>query len=238
MYVLVLVSLVLAACTGTPPQPPSGTQTPTPTQTPTTTPKVEVVEKTVIVEVTKIIEVTTTPIPPTATPTVASATNTPLPTWTSVPPTVAFTAIPSPWVVNCGANLTPPENGQIFWSNFRQGNKDPYAVVFDPRQGGSPDHPALGWWWQPCLPTGPERKAHDVALILQPGNYRFTGPECRVWLNTDGAKPWEQGLLIIDRQNFLSVEISATLGTNPAESWIGVKCAESWATGFSFEKLP
>lgn len=174
---------------------------------------------------------TFTPVPPTATP-VPPATPTNVPTQAST----TGTGISS-WVANC-SNLQAPPNGQIFWSNLKNGSIDPYAVVYDPAQGGSPNHPALGWWYQPCLPTAQNRVAHDVAITLQPGQYKFTGPECMVWLNIDGKHPWEQGTLLINRQNVLSINILATSGTSPAESWIGVKCATSWASGFSFEKLP
>lgn len=179
-------------------------------------------------------------------------TTTPLPTATPVPPTPTVMATStrvlaessgsssSNWITNC-SNLTAPSGGgQIFWSNHRVSgkNNDPYAVVYDPSQGGSGDHPALGWYYQPCLPVGPDRNAHEVAIVLQPGNYRFTGPECRVWHNWDGKHPWEQGTLLINQQNLLSINIPATRGTNPAESWVAIKCSTSAASGFSFEKLP
>lgn len=180
-----------------------------------------VVKETVVVE--KIVEnVIATPLPATATP---------MPVLTE--------GDGSSWTPNCSV-LTAPSGGQIFWSNHRVSgkNNDPYAVVYDPKQGGSADHPALGWYYQPCLPAAPDRKAHEVALVLRPGNYRFTGPECRVWHNWDGNHPWEQGTLLINRQNILSINIPGTRGTNPAESWVAVKCTASAASGFSFEKLP
>lgn len=151
----------------------------------------------------------------------------------------ATAEITAPEVLNCGGDrgeMTVPANGQIFWSNLRNGSVDSYAVVFDPEQGGSSDHKAYGWWYQPCLPSGPERKAHEVAIILQSGKYRFTGPECRVWQNTDGNSPWEQGKLILSRQNVLSMSIAATAGAG-TEAWVAIKCVASWASGFSFERL-
>jgi len=130
---------------------------------------------------------------------------------------------------------TAPKGGQIFEASV---GGHCYDVVYDPLQGGSADHPALGWWHQTQLPAGPSRMTHNVAVTLQaPAKYRFTGPECRVWLNTDGNKPWEQGKLIIDRQNMLSIDIPQTIG-HKGEAWIAVKCLTSWASGFSFEKLP
>lgn len=183
----------------------------------------------------------TEPASPTWTP---SPTPTNTPTSTPVPPTPVSNLVPtapesstSGWVASCD-NLTAPQGGQIFWSNHRVGLKDPYAVVYDPAQGGSADHPALGWYYQPCLPAGPQRITHQVAIVLQPDRYRFTGPECSVWLNTDKNHPWEQGTLLINRQNMLSINISTTSGTSLAESWVAVKCMASWASGFSFEKLP
>lgn len=142
-------------------------------------------------------------------------------------------------VLACGegrGEMTIPAGGQIFWSNHRNGSIDPYAVVYDPTQGGSADHKAFGWWYQPCLPAGPDRQAHEVAITLQAGRHRFTGPECRAWLNADGNSPWEDGDLIISRQNVISMAIAATAGQG-TEAWIAVKCVASWASGFSFERL-
>lgn len=135
-----------------------------------------------------------------------------------------------------GRQETIPEGGQIYWSNHRSGNTDVYAVIYDPKQGGSSDHPAYGWWYQPCLPAGPDRIAHEVAMVLNEGSHRFTGPECRVWWNNDGNSPWEQGNLIISRQNVLAMMIEATAGAG-TEAWVGIKCVASWASGFSFERL-
>lgn len=135
-----------------------------------------------------------------------------------------------------GRSFQIPENGQIFWSSHRVGSVDNYAVVFDPHQGGSNDHPSFGWWWQPCLPSGPDREAHDVAIVLQAGQYRFTGPECRAWLNEDGKSAWEDGKMIVDHENIVSFNVKATQGHEP-EAWVAVKCVKSWASGFSFERL-
>jgi hypothetical protein len=155
-----------------------------------------------------------------------------------ISPTVAVPATTAPaWTLDC-KSLSAPPGGQVYWSNKRNGNTDPYAVVYDPSQGGSADHPALGWWYQPCLPSGPARLAHDVAIVLPPAEYRYTGPECTAYLNSDGKSPWEKGTIIINRQNVQSgLLIKATSGTSPAEAWVGIKCRTSWASGFSFEKL-
>jgi hypothetical protein len=109
-----------------------------------------------------------------------------------------------------------------------------YDVLFDPFQGGSSDHPPYGWYWQPNLPPPPEREAHEVAIILRaPARYRFIGPECQVFWNWDGNHPFQNGRLIVDRQNG-EVYITPTTGN---EAWIFVRCSASWAGGFSFEAL-
>lgn len=166
----------------------------------------------------------------------ASAMEAPVTTVSTAPAATAETTTSQ--VLDCGESrqTTVPDGGQIFWSNRRTGNTDVYAVVFDPTQGGSADHKAYGWWYQPCLPSGPERQAHEVAIILQSGKYRYTGPECKAWLNTNGDLPWEQGKLIISRQNVLSMIIDATTG-HGTEAWVAIKCVTSWASGFSFERL-
>lgn len=157
---------------------------------------------------------------------------------TSVPAPAPTAETTTSQVLACGEGreMTVPDGGQIFWSNHRSGNTDLYAVVYDPGQGGSSDHKPYGWWYQPCLPSGPDREDHEVAIVLQAGAHRFTGPECRAWLNEDGNSPWEQGELIISRQNVLSMTIAATAG-HGTEAWVAVKCVASWASGFSFERL-
>ena len=180
----------------------------------------------------------------------AQATYTPLPTQTAYPTQAALvnpTAVvqptptsvvvaptnapaPSSQVLTCsdGRQVSIPLNGQL----FKATGGDDYSVVYDPSQSGAADLPAKGWWWQPCLP-GPNRQAHEAAIILQQGNYRFIGPECQAWLNTDGNHPFEQGQLLVDRANNPNLAVPATTGYAP-EAWVFVRCRASDASGFSF----
>lgn len=137
-----------------------------------------------------------------------------------------------------GWNVEVPENGQLFpatvWVNNVAQSSDAYSVVYDPDQSGSMDLPAKGWWYQACLP-GENRQAHEVALTVVPGEYRFIGPECRVYLNQDGNHPFDQGQLLVNRQNIQRLTIPATTGAEN-ESWLFVRCNGGDASGFSFAK--
>lgn len=111
-----------------------------------------------------------------------------------------------------------------------------YDVKFDPCQGGSADHPALGWYYQPNLPSPASREAHEVAITMRgPATYRYTGPECSVYWNWDGNHPFDSGRLLIDRENKLDgIQLQPNSG---AEIWLFVRCNEGAASGFSFEAL-
>lgn len=139
--------------------------------------------------------------------------------------------------------LPPNSTGQIFWSNHHEvvdgRNVDPYAVIYDPAQGGSPDHAALGWYHQPCLPPADERQPHEVAMVVIPSDYRVTAPECNIWVRPDKVDDREadKGLLI-EHQNELTTTVQATLGTSPVEAWVFVRCRGGRASGFGLERLP
>lgn len=120
------------------------------------------------------------------------------------------------------------------WRNDVANKDSRYDIVFDPNQGGSPDHPAYGWYRQPALPSPENREAHEVALILRgPARYRFTGPECQVYWNYDNNHPFNTGRLIINASNG-EYTIQPTTGN---EAYIFVVCNAGWSSGFSFEAL-
>lgn len=148
----------------------------------------------------------------------------------SVAPTAGAPSGGSTTTLTCsdGSTVQIPLNGLL----FKATGGDDYNVVYDPSQSGAADLPPKGWWWQPCLP-GPNRQAHEVAITLQQGNYRFVGPECQAWLNTDGNKPFDQGTLLVNRANNPNLTVPATKSHEP-EAWIFVRCRASDASGFSF----
>ncbi len=167
---------------------------------------------------------------PTLTPNVVVVTATPEPTTPNV-------AEPTRQVTCSNGRVVPVLNGgQVFYAtvNGVNGHND-YLVVYDPLQSGYSDLQPNGWWYQPCLPF-PGREAHEVALTLHPGHYRFVGPECMVFHNYDGKHPFDTGTLLVDRANILSLRVEETLGKG--ESWIFVRCNRGDASGFSFAKLP
>lgn len=128
-----------------------------------------------------------------------------------------------------GRVIPVPVNGQLFPAN--DGKVD-YSVIYDPSQSGAADLKPLGWWYQPCLP-GVNKDAHSVPIILQAGYYRFIGPECAVYLNTDGNHPNEQGTILVNRANNPSLSVPNTTG-HGTEAWVYVTCRASDASGFSF----
>jgi hypothetical protein len=188
---------------------------------------------------------------PTATQEIKIVTTTPLPTQppTALPPTSQPTLVPPTQVVSTpqnasvqsaivscsdGRTLTVPFSGQVFKATVNGVNGDnDYVVIYDPSQSGASDIPANGWWYQPCLPA--HRVAHEVALTVIPGIYRFIGPECQVWQNTDGNHPFDQGTSLVSRQNVQRLTVPPTKGN---ESWLFVRCQTSDSSGFSFAKLP
>lgn len=120
------------------------------------------------------------------------------------------------------------------WSSGQPDDSDPYVVIYDPSQSGVVGRNPLGWWYQPLLPSANQRQAHEVALILQPGSYEFTGPSCSAWLNADGNSPFDRGRLIVDHANGV-FDVAATTGKN--ESWVFSRCDAGAASGFSFSRI-
>lgn len=185
------------------------------------------------------------PFDPTSTPVVQPApTQVPAPAPTQgppVPPAAQPTTPPAP-----PAPAPPPSGGVVFCSKtFPSGSvlfpvgkpsDDRYAVVFDPSQSGVAGRQPRGWYYQPCLPSSPERQSHELTLVLQPGQYDFTGPECVAWLNTTGtdSTAWEKGRLLVDHQNVV-INVPPTNGRN--ESWVAIRCRGGAASGFSFSRL-
>lgn len=131
-----------------------------------------------------------------------------------------------------GREVLVPINGQVFPFNVGGINDPNYYVVYDPSQSGAADLPPKGWWYQPCLP-GPHRDAHEGAIILQAGTYRYVGPECTVWHNWDGNHPFDQGRILVNRQNVEFLRVPSTAG-HGTEAWVFVRCQKSDASGFSF----
>jgi len=162
------------------------------------------------------------------------------------PPPVVATPASGTTTGNPGSNnpapqqVVPTGNKVVFpatvWRNNVPVKDTRYDVTYDPAQGGANDHPAYGWYYQPQLPSAATREAHEVALTLRgPASYRFTGPECQVFQNYDGQHPFDQGKLLIDRQNVLGgINLSPNNGN---EVWLFVKCNAGAASGFSFEAL-
>lgn len=218
----ILFSMLLSACSGV--NNPIGAPYVLPTaapvaQAPTATERVIVVTATnapTAIAAAPVVQPTATLVAPTA---------------TSVPtvqPTVAAARI-----VTCDAKSVPvPINGQVFEATVAGTKNHCYDMVYDPSQSGAADLPAKGWWYQPLLP-GPSREAHEVAITLQQGTYRFVGPECTVWLNYDGNHPFDQGKLLVERQNIDKLVVDATQN-HGTESWIFARCKASDASGFSF----
>jgi len=122
------------------------------------------------------------------------------------------------------------------WRSGKPEHDPRYDVFYDPSQGGSSDHPAYGWYYQKDLPSSSSREPHEVAIILQaPAKYRFTGPECQVWGNFDANHPFDQGELLLDREN-KEIFVQPTEGKEH-EAWIFIRCGGGAASGFSFEAL-
>lgn len=141
-----------------------------------------------------------------------------------------------PITLTCPDNrqIEVPADGQLFpatvWVNDQPIVSADFSWVYDPGQSGHPDLTANGWTYQPCLPSPDKRVFHEASLTLEPGIYRFTGPECRVWWN-DGDSPGREGRLLLDKENRLEVEVPETAN---GESWVFIECDESWAGGASF----
>lgn len=174
---------------------------------------------------------TQAPAPPAPTPVVAPAP--PAPTAVPAKPAPQPTPPPSSGGVSF-CNKTFPSGSVLF--PVGKPADDRYSVVFDPSQSGVAGREPRGWWYQPCLPPAAERQQHELSLVLVPGRYDFTGPECRAWLNTrgDDSTAWERGRIIVDRQNTV-VDVVPTNGRN--ESWVAVRCQGGAASGFSFSRI-
>lgn len=164
------------------------------------------------------------PAPPAPVPTAASPSK-PGPQPTAAPP-------PSGGVAFC--NKTFPQGSVLF--PVGKPSDDRYAVVFDPSQSGVAGRDPRGWYYQPCLPPATERQPHELILVIQPGKYDFTGPECNAWLNTrgDDSTAWEKGQTLVSKANVV-IDVASTAGRN--ESWIAVRCGGGAASGFSFSRL-
>lgn len=162
------------------------------------------------------------PAPPAPQPTTPSK---PGPQPTAAPP-------PSGGVAFC--NKTFPQGSVLF--PVGKPSDDRYAVVFDPSQSGVAGRDPRGWYYQPCLPPATERQPHELILVIQPGKYDFTGPECNAWLNTrgDDSTAWEKGQTLVSKANVV-IDVASTAGRN--ESWIAVRCGGGAASGFSFSRL-
>lgn len=131
-----------------------------------------------------------------------------------------------------GSTPAPAAQKVTFEATVNGQHDNAYDVVYDPDQSGAADLPAKGWWYQPNLP-GPHKQAHEVALTLQAGTYRYVGPECVVYHNWDGTHPFDQGKVLINRQNVEDLVVPATSG-HGNEAWVFVRCGASDASGFSF----
>ncbi len=184
-----------------------------------------------------------TPVPPTSVVLVVTPTSQPQVVIQSTPVVIVVTATtvnpPQPpansqpqsdIVCSDGRHIPIPPGGQAFPATVSGAPNTDYTVVYDPTQSGSSSLPAMGWWYQPCLPS--QRVAHEVAIILRPGTYKFVGPECAAWLNTDGTKPFDQGTPLVSYQNVETLTVPATSGKN--ESWVFVRCRGGASSGFSF----
>lgn len=169
---------------------------------------------------------TTPPAPPPA------STAAPAPAPTQAPrPAAQPTAVPPSGGINF-CNKTFPSGSVLF-----PVSKDArYNYVFDPSQSGVAGRQPLGWYYQPCLPPASERVPHELPLVMIPGRYDFTGPECTVWLNASGsdATASDKGQVLVDRANVV-IDVATTAGRN--ESWIFVRCNGGAASGSSFSRL-
>ncbi len=156
--------------------------------------------------------------------------------WGDSVPTITATAEASQTQTKVGKkNAAKVVFPAIVWRNGVANKDTRYDVVFDPAQSGSGDLLAKGWWYQPNLPAPKDREAFEVAIILQPGTYRFLGPQCRAWFNNDGQHPFDQGNLVINKQNVENFNAAATAG-HGTESWVFIRCDAGEASGFSFAR--
>lgn len=178
------------------------------------------------------------PAPTQGPPAPASA---PQPTTPPAAPAPVPTPAPQPTAAS------PPSGGVVAFCNktFPQGSvlfpvgkpsDDRYSIVFDPSQSGVAGREPRGWYYQPCLPPAAERQPHELPLVLQPGRYDFTGPECRAWLNTrgDDSTAWEKGQALVSKANVV-IDVAPTAGRN--EALVAVRCDGGAASGFSFSRL-
>jgi hypothetical protein len=86
-----------------------------------------------------------------------------------------------------------------------------------------------GRLYQPSIPAGSQRKAHNVAIKIMPGRYTFNGIECAFYLDTARNGQGSQNPLVASYGNDIPITVNTVDGL---EAWGLVECRGGQSSGF------